>query len=192
MKNELIESVKQAMKYWWMSLIVGVLAIILGILFIANPFTGLATLAILFTIGFIVSGLLEIIFAVSNRDTHNGWGWTLASGIIDLLLGILLISYPIVTIEVMIFFVGFYIMFQSIWAIGSSVELQRAGVKGWGWLLAMAILGIIFSFIFIMSPVFGGSVIVAFASIAFIIYGIFRIYLSFRYKAMKNHLDKID
>lgn len=193
MNSELIEAVKQSIKHWWMSLIIGALAIILGAVFITNPFKGLATMAILFSVGYLASGIIEIIFALSNRNTHEGWGWMLVSGIIDLVLGVLLLSfYPTITIEVMILFVGFYVMFRSIWAIGNSFDLQRSGIKGWGWLLTLAILGLIFSIFFIVSPIFGGTLIVAFASIAFFSYGILRIYLGFRYKAMKDHLDKID
>jgi len=192
MENEVINTVKQAMKYWWFSLLIGILAIILGVLFLAKPFNGLMTLAILFIVGFIVSGLLEIIFAISNRDKLNGWGWTLASGIITLVLGTALaFSSPIITIEIMSYFIGFWIMFQSFYSIGTAYDLQRAKVRGWGWLLALAIIGIIFSFIFIISPVFGGTFILIFASISFILYGFSRIYLSIKLKSMKDDIDKI-
>ncbi len=192
MKNDLINTVKQAMKYWWFSLLIGILAIILGILFIAKPFSGLMTIAILFIIGFIVSGILETIFAISNRNTLNGWGWTLANGIITLLIGsALAVTSPIITIEIMSYFIGFWIMFQSFNAIGSACDLQCSKINGWGWLLALAILGILFSFMFIISPAFGGTFIVIYASISFITYGIFRIYLSFKLKSIKDHIDKI-
>ncbi len=186
MKNDLMDAARSAVKNWWVSLIIGILSLGLGIIFLAKPLDALITLSILFVAGFLVTGLFEIIFAVSNKDSLNGWGWTLASGIIDLLLGILLFSTPGITPMIMAYFVGFWIMFQSIWAIGMSCELQKIGVKDWGWLLALAILGIIFSFVFIMSPAFAAEFIVSLAVIAFILYGIFRIYLAFKFKSIKD------
>ncbi len=150
----------------------------------------MATLSILFIAGFLASGTLEIIFAISNRKTLAGWGWTLVSGIIDLALGALLLAVPAITPIILVYLVGFWIMFRSIWAIGSSVELQRSGVSGWGWLLALAILGLITSFIFMFIPIAGGAMIVAFAAIAFISYGIFRIYLAFKLRSIKNFIEK--
>lgn len=193
MKNRLLNSVKKSTKYWWLSLCIGIMSIILGILFIAAAGPALLTIAILFVIGFIVSGLFEITFAIANRNTLDGWGWSLASGIIDLIIGILLaIATPTLTIAVMIFFVGFYIMFRSIWGIGAAVEMKRAGFKDWGWLLALAILGIIFSFLVIIDPIIGGGFIVAFAAISFVIYGIYRIYYGIRLKSIRDDIDKIE
>lgn len=190
MENDLMYAARAAVKNWWLSLVIGILSLGLGILFLAKPLDALITLAILFVAGFLVSGLFEIIFAISNKNSLNGWGWTLAGGIIDLLLGILLLCTPGITPIIMAYFVGFWIMFQSIWGIGMACDLQKLGVKDWGWLLALAIIGIIFSFIFIMSPVFATGFIVAMAVIAFIVYGIFRIYLGFRLKSIKNNYSE--
>lgn len=177
-------------KNWWISVLMGLLAIALGIIFVTSPLSSMLTLALLFAWGFILSGVLEVVFSISNRKTLNGWGWNFVSGLIDLFIGVVLLTMPGLTVMLMVYFVGFWIMFKSIWAIGSSIELQKAGVKGWGWLLTAAILGIIFSFIFIMSPVFGGTFIVSFAAISFIVYGIFRIYQGFVLKSIKNTFDK--
>lgn len=192
MKNELMGSARSAVKHWWISLIIGLLALGVGVWCIFKPLEALVALTILFVISFLISGMLEIIFALANKDSLHGWGWTLTSGIVDLLIGILLLWIPVETPLVMIYFVGFWIMFQSVWAIGMSVDLQRIRLRGWGWLLALAIIGLLFSFVFIVSPQFGGGFIVALMSVSFIIYGAFRIYLSFRLKSIKDKLDEIE
>ena len=93
---------------------------------------------------------------------------------------------PVAT-AVLIYFVGFWIMLRSLWAIGGASELGSLGVRGWGWLLAMAIIGFIFSVVFIFSsPIFGGAFVVAFFSTAMIIYGVFRIWLGFKLRALKR------
>lgn len=188
MKN-LKDSSNKIAKNWWLSILIGLLAIALGIVFIAKPLNSLLTLALLFAWGFIFSGVLETAFSISNRKNLIGWGWNLASGLIDIFIGIVLLSAPELTVILMIYLVGFWIMFRSMWSIGSSIEVQKSGIKGWGWLLIASILGVIFSIIFIISPAFGGTFIVSLASISFIIYGIFRIYLGFILKSIKDRLE---
>lgn len=189
MERELFRTARKAVKHWWLSLLIGLLAVIVGIWCMTTPDTTLVALAILFTVSFLVGGALEIIFAISNRQNLDGWGFTLAAGIIDLIFGILLIVIPMgATTMFMIYFVGFWILFRSIWAIGVAIDLHRFKVKDWGWFLAFAILGMLFSFAFVISPGFGAGVIIVLVSVAFICYGIFRIFLAFRLKSWNKDL----
>ncbi len=193
MKNDLFYSAKQAVKFWWVSILVGILAVALGIWSLITPLTTLVALTLVFAITFFVSGIFEIAFSLSNKKVLKGWGWTLISGIIDLIFGLILVAMPVEVIAlVLTYFVGFWVMFQSIWAIGSAAELQRNGVKGWGWLMALAVLGVIMSFIFIMSPAFTTGFIIALVSISFISYGFFRIYLGFKLRSLHKEMDEIE
>jgi len=181
MKDQLLQSVRQSVKHWWVSLLIGVLAVILGIWSMATPDITLVALTYVFVCIFIVSGIFEIIFSLANKEVLNGWGWTLAGGIIDLAFGFILLLLPPAAIAmILIYFIGFWIMFRGVWMIGESLELKRLGMKGWGWFLTLAILTLIFSFTFIVSPLMSSVFIVAFVSVAFIFYGAFRIYLGFK------------
>lgn len=190
MNGDLLNSARQAVRHWWVSLLVGILAIGLGIWCISAPWATIIALSYVFAITFLISGLSEIIFAVSNKDSISGWGWTLASGIIDILFGIIILTLPPAMLTLILaYFVGFWIMFRSIWGIGSAADLQRLNVKGWGWLMALAIIGVIISFIFILSPVFTAGFVVALVSISFVAYGIFRIYLGFKLRSFGKEND---
>ena len=148
MKNHILSDIfRRSVKYWWISVLTGLLAIALGILFISTPQSALLSLAMLFAIGFLANGIFELAFTLSNKKSISGWGWNLVGAIIDILLGLLLISVPGITVFVLIYFVGFWLLFRSIWGLGASLELQTLGIKGWGWLLAFAILGVLFSFL---------------------------------------------
>lgn len=191
MKNDLLNTVKQVTRNWWISPIIGILAILLGIWCIASPWATIIALSYLFAISFIASGLFEIIFAVSNKDSISGWGWTLASGIIDLLFGIIILTLtPAAIALILAYFVGFWIMFRSVWGIGIAADLQRVNAKGWGWLMALAIIGVFMSFVFIMSPLFTTGFIVSLVSLSFIFYGAFRIILGFRLKSINKEIKE--
>ena len=192
MKHNLLYSVKNAVKYWWISPIIGLISIFLGFWCIANPLSALAILGALFIAGFLITGIFEIVFAISNRNTLTGWAWTLVSGIIDLVFGFLLLAIPIASITTLIFFVGFWVMFQSIWLVGSAIELQRNGIAGWGWTLTSGILGLILAFILIANPVFAAGFIVYLLAFSLFMHGITRIYHGFKLRKLHKEIQEIE
>ena len=69
--------------------ILGLLTVIIGIAMISQPKAALATLTLFLAAYFIVEGIFEIIGAFQIKPI-KGWGWTLFSGIISLLLGMMI------------------------------------------------------------------------------------------------------
>lgn len=192
MENDLLNSFQKVIRYWWISIVVGIIAAILGVWCLFQPVITLVTLSILFVTGFIIGGVFEIIFAVANREGIRGWGWTLASGIISVLFGLLLLSQPTMTFTVMLFFVGFWLMFQSLWSIGTSVDLQMMNIKGWGWLLAFGVLGLILSFILILNPTFAAGFMVYLMSLTLLCYGILRIYFGVKLRSLNKRFKELE
>ena len=193
MKNYFLTEIKEAVKYWWVSLLVGILAIIVGIWTFMTPYAAFSGLIVLFVVALIVADILDIVFAASNRKVLYGWGWNLAAGILEVLLGCALIAVPMAEVAmVMIYVVGFWILFRSIWAIGASFDLHQIGIRGWGWMLALGILMVLLSFLFLLSPSFGAGFIVIFVGIALLVYGVFRIILAFNLKALYKDIKDVE
>ena len=82
-----IDKMDYAVKNWWLSLLVGLLYIIVAIYLMFAPLASYVALSILFSVSMFVSGLFEIAFALANKKGISSWGWYLAGGIIDLILG---------------------------------------------------------------------------------------------------------
>lgn len=145
----------------------------------------------MFSVCMFVCGMSEIAFSVSNKDTLSGWGWYLAGGIFDLLMGIVLMSYPTMSMAVLPVLVAFWLMFRGFSLIGFSLDLKQYGSKGWGWLLATGILIILCSFSIIWYPVSGALSIVYMVAFAFLFIGMARIMLAFDLKKLKNDNSKL-
>ena len=75
--------------FWW-SAIVAVLAVLLGIVLLAQPAQGALTLTMVLVAFFIVEGMISIIVAFQIHRPMRTWGWTLFSGVIDLVLAYLI------------------------------------------------------------------------------------------------------
>ena len=186
MYNEAIKSVKDTIKHWYLPLILGILFIIVGVWAIITPASTYLSLAILFSVTFFVAGILEIIYSISYRKQLDGWGWSLASGILNFIVGLLLIVYPQISIITLPLFVGFVVLYHSMMAIAWSIELKNYKVSDWGWLLFTGILGAIFSFILMWNPFFAGLTVAVFTGMALITIGIFHIHFSIELKKLKK------
>jgi len=74
-----------------MIFLLGLLAAVAGIYTLMQPAAALASLTLLLAAYFIATGALAVIAAFQVRPSQ-GWGWMLANGIINVLLGVMITS----------------------------------------------------------------------------------------------------
>ncbi len=181
--------INKPIKYWYLPMILGLLFLGLGIGVFLTPLASYIVLAMLFALFFLLTGLIDMAYAFTNKDIIDRWGWSLFGGVVDFFIGVLLIAKPDISMVALPLFVGFGILFRSIIAIGWSFEMRRLDGFNWGSLLAIGILGSILAFIMLWNPLFGGLTIVFYTGFAFAVIGIFHIYLSLQLKKINKHFS---
>jgi len=77
---------------WWLVLIQGIAAIILGILLFTRPVATTIILIQFLGIYWLITGILSIISLLWDR---TAWGWKLFSGILGVLAGLFIIENPL-------------------------------------------------------------------------------------------------
>ena len=108
---------RHAPGFWW-SLISAVIGIVAGVLLIGWPLLGTLSLTAVL-IGFLFAeGVVTIMYALQHRTALSGrWGWMLASGIVDVGLGILLlIGFPSTALWALGLLLGINLIFGG-WAL---------------------------------------------------------------------------
>jgi uncharacterized membrane protein HdeD (DUF308 family) len=75
--------------HYWLQLISAVLAILIGVLLLRQPESGLLIMTVLLIVYFMVEGIAKTIFALTIRPFPN-WGWVLGSGLVGILLALIL------------------------------------------------------------------------------------------------------
>lgn len=191
MAQTFFKSIKRSIKNWYIPVVLGVFFIIAGIYIFSTPIASYFSLAILFSTLFLVSGIFEIAFAISNKDELEGWGWLLFSGIVDVLLGSLLLGSPSLSLTFLPIYVGLVLMFRSMRGMGLAFDLKHYGAKGWGSLLFLGILGLIFSILMVTNLEFGAFTIVYWTAFTFVMLGVFSIFYGIQLKGLKNRAGKI-
>ena len=186
------KTIRNTIKHWYVPAIIGALFIVLGGYLFTVPESAYLSLVMLFSISFLASGIMEIFFSVQNKDELDGWGWYLASGIFTLLIGVILITKPVVAATTLPFFIGFSLLFRSFQGLGFAFELKNYGVLRWGNLAIVSVLGIILSFLLIVNPIFAGISLVVMTALSFIFAGIVSIVLAFQLKKLKTFTERIN
>lgn len=99
---------------FWMHLFTGILDLVCGALLITYPGAGALTLTLVLSIFFLVGGAMRAISALMI-NLPNG-GWAVLSGIVDVLLGIfLLTSWPVSGLWFLGLAVGIGLIFRGAW-----------------------------------------------------------------------------
>jgi len=93
MTSSTMEPQAQDKSMWWIPLIGGIAAIILGALLLTAPAMTTATLVVFLGIYWLVAGIINIV-SIFTGD-KKGWGWRLFIGILGIIAGILVLQHPL-------------------------------------------------------------------------------------------------
>ena len=108
---------------FFLHLLSGVLSLVVGVLCFWAPVDALLALTLLVACLLMVGGIFKTVAALSYR--FEGWGWPLASGVIDLVLGVLIwLEWPVSALWVLGLFVGISLVFRGCNWIGLGFALR--------------------------------------------------------------------
>lgn len=83
----LLSTARRSINHWYVPMIIGVLFVILGFYVFSRPAETYVALAIVFGLVFLISGIFQLIFVISNHKNVDSWGWILVLAFIDLIIG---------------------------------------------------------------------------------------------------------
>lgn len=169
---------------WWLTLITGIMAIIVGLILLWSPAkTKIEAYQLLvFFLGFywLIEGIFDI---VSMFIDHSMWGWKLFIGIISILAGATLLMYPVASALVL---PRIFTLVLGIWGLIYGVILIIIAFRGGGWGAGiLGGLGILFGLALMLTytvPGMGLSMLWA-AAVFGVIGGIVLIFQAFRQRS---------
>lgn len=107
-----------------MPALLGAASILVGLLVLRHPLQTLALLTVLLGLYWIVTGVLEIVRAVSTRGMP-GRGWAAAAGLISLLAGIVVLAYTAASLVVLVWLLGLQLVIWGAMEIASGFHARR-------------------------------------------------------------------
>ena len=160
---------------WWVVLLQGIAALIIGVLLLASPGATLVVLVQLLGIYWFVSGIFSIVAIFIDS---SGWGWKLFSGILGIIAGIIIIQHPVWSTLLVPGVIVIILGIQGI-IIGIIGLIQAFQGAGWGTGILGA-LSIIFGLILLFNVPIGVALLPFVLGIFGIVGGIIAIIAAFR------------
>jgi uncharacterized membrane protein HdeD (DUF308 family) len=159
---------------WWLILLEGIAAIIIGIAFWMAPYKTVFFVVQVLGWYWLIVGIINIISIFMDK---SNWGWKLLSGIIGIIAGALIIRYPFASGVVIPATIVFLIGIMGL-VLGCISLLQ--GFKGGGWGVAIiGVLTIILGLLIIVNPYVSAILLLYLASFLAVAGGAVAIYLAF-------------
>ena len=176
MKNKLLqrlESSNKIIRFWWSFSIVGLILVVVGIIMMFNPTISYIFLSSIIGIVIFVSGVSNLALSTNSHHIITSKMWIFISGIVEILLGFILIFSLTISATILPLLIGIWILFKGINMIGISDDMNIMEIPGYGWTLLMGVMTIICAFIVLSQPlIFGTEVVVVWISISLIMLGI--------------------
>lgn len=169
---------------WWLVLVQGIAAIILGILLFVRPAATTLILIQFLGIYWLVSGIFSLIALFWDRSE---WGWKLFSGILGILAGLLIIQNPLWSTLLVPTTLAWLLGFTGIF-IGIIQIAQAFRSAGWG----AGILGglsILLGILLIARPVIAGLALPWVLGGLLVFGGILAIIAAFGLRNVENQLE---
>lgn len=177
--NTLIENSKQAVRYWWLLLVTGIVLFCLGIVIFIFPQQSYIGMSLLFGWVILITGILEVVLSTANRHFVTGRGWMLAGGVIEIILGVILIFNIALSAATLPIFLGFWLLMRSFSAIGLGGDMNALSIPGSGWTIFSGILLLICAIWILLQPlVFGTTAVIIWVGISLLFAGAAAISLS--------------
>lgn len=171
--TSLIEHSKQAIRYWWLLLVVGAALFVVGLFVFAFPARSYLGLSMLFGWLMLLSGVLEVVLSSVNRHFITGRGWMLAGGIIEIILGVILIAHVALSAATLPLFLGFWLLLRAFATIGLGGDMRTLEIPGAGWTLFSGVLLMICSLWILFRPlVVGSAAVIVWVGISLLFAGV--------------------
>lgn len=160
------ERVRQLGALWWLPVGLGVLSIIVGAVVLAKPDDSLKTFAVIAGIFILLDGIVELATG-AGRGTANR-GLVVLLGVLNLIVGILLIRHPIGGVQAIALFLGIWLIAAGVVRFVITFEYQG---KRLGRFVTAGIEAL-FGLVIVASPHIGFATLALLVGISFIAYGI--------------------
>lgn len=191
MKNKLLQRVetsKKMIRFWWATSVVGVLMIILGLVMMIFSTISYLVLSSIVGVVIFVSGISNLALAANSHNIMVGKVWVFANGIVEVLLGFILMFSVAVSELILPVLLGLWMLFKALNIIGISDDMSILEMPGASWTMLMGILTLLCAFIVISQPlIFGATAVVLWSSIALMILGATLFLYSLQLKKMHHH-----
>lgn len=152
------------------SIVMSIVMMMIGVCFVFFPYMSATVLCYILGIILLVSGIIKMYYYFHSDIVgyiFHHYGST--TGILDIILGIIVLLHPKNLITLLPIFIGFMIIMESAFKFHLTLDFKYHGFQHWWYILLSFILSIIFAFILILNPFEGSMALMILVGISLVI-----------------------
>ena len=165
---------------WQVTVVLGVLTLILGIIVSFHPSGSLNVVAVLLGILMILSGIFHLVRVFDQDERHRIWVGI--AGLLFIVIGVVLIRHLHLTVAIIGLVIGITWIVQGLTALIGG--LAGGAQEGRAWWIAFGVISVIAGIVVVSAPVTSINVLAVLLGIWFIVMGIFEIVAGFLLRRM--------
>ena len=177
----------RASRGWWVLLVNGIITVVAGGIILFTDWK-LGDLAVFIGALLVFRGVFDM-FSVPVDGSSRGW--SLACGLLEFGLGLLVWAWPSPTLLVIAFWIGWYVLFSGILTISGAVA-GRDVIPYWGFMLALGIGEVLLSFWLLARP--GMTLVATVLAIGLwaLVAGVVQIVVAIDMKRLRDRASSMD
>lgn len=167
-----------------------VLSILFGISIFVFPVGAALTFALVAGIAVIAFGSFASIASFTVRCDSPDWWVLLVEGLLSLLLGIMIVAWPLSALFVIILSIAFWMMFIGLMTIFEAIKLRKE-IEGEGWYIFSGIFAFITGLLMLILPLQAGGYVLYLIASMTIVYGLIMLVVVFKLNKVKRQMDQL-
>lgn len=173
---------------WWLSLLIGIMAIAIGFIVLVNPVGSYYTFALWMGLAILLSGVMGLVQSLTSQNYFVRRGWLVLASVADIFIGIILLFNSLLAEMILPLLLGFWLLYRGCVMLAQGFDLRSYGRRDAGWVIFYSIIVIALGIAVIWLPsTLGSAVVILFIAIGFITYGVSIISLAFRLWEVHRH-----
>ena len=171
---------------WQAVLLIGVSAVLLGVMALCWPNATLLVLGILFGLYLLVSGIMQLVAAFGTHTEPSLRVMAFISGALSILLGLFCFRGALESILLLAIWIGIAWLFRGVALLAAAASDPAMPARGWQ--IFAAVIGIVAGIMVLSSPLSSIWVLTLFAGIWLVVTGVVEIVSAYR---IREHAERL-
>ncbi len=168
---------------WWVTITMGVLSSVAGVIVLAKPDNSLATIAVITGIFIVVDGIVALVSAISPHTDNRGLAALI--GVINLVIGVVLIRHPVGGVTAVAVFVGIWLIAMG--ALRFVLAFSAPGHRAWRALVG--VVEMVAGIVIVASPKIGIATLALLIGLSLIANGVALVGLGFVMRSAGHEVE---
>lgn len=169
----------------WQAIVLrGLVGVGFGLLAAFSPVATALSLVIVLSIYLMADGFLAIVSAFKAARQRHAWGMVALEGLAGIAASVAIFVYPGLGMAVFAVILAVWSLFAG--GVKLAVALRREPVGGRGWLIASALISLLFGLVLLLSPLIGAVVLTWWLGIYAIVFGLALLMLGLQVRSLSK------